>query len=101
MLTLLIDNETSISLTKNVESQVEIEHIDDIYYHILKLVEEEEIYIKQIFGSLILVNRLIKALLIAGLRKYRELQGLMDKNELLKDKESCKKKKILLSLHDG
>ena len=46
-----------------------------------------------------LANRLTKALSIAGLRRHRELYGLMDRNELLREKESRKKGRSLLSLH--
>ena len=100
-LTLLGDNETSISLTKDVESQVRTKHIDVIHHHIRGLVEEEEICIKWIPGSSMLADGLTKALPIAGLRRHRELWGLMDRNELLGEKESRKKGRSLLSLHGG
>ena len=46
-----------------------------------------------------LADRLTKALPIAGLRRHQELWGLIDRNELLGEKESCKKRKSLLSLY--
>ena len=63
--------------------------------------EEEKIYIKWIPESSMLADRLKKALLIAGLRRHKELWGLIDRSELLKKKESCKKGRSLLSLQSG
>ena len=40
------DNKISISLIKDVKSQIQIKYIDIIYYYIWKFVEEKEICIK-------------------------------------------------------
>lgn len=79
-------------MTKNVKSQVLTKNIDVIYYYIYRLMKEEKIYIESIFRLLILVDRLIKVLLIIGLKRYRELLRLMDRNKLLEEKKSCNKK---------
>ena len=73
MLILFEDNKTSISLTKNMESQVRTKHIDIIHHYIWGLIEKEKICIKWILGSLILANALTKAFSIAWLKKHREL----------------------------
>lgn len=46
------------------------------------------------FRLLILFDRFIKAFLIAKLRKQKEFWELINKNKLLEEKKSCKKRKI-------
>lgn len=61
--------------------------------------KKEEICIKLISRLLIFADELTKALLIARLKKQKELWRLIDKNELLRKKKICKKRRSLLSLH--
>lgn len=59
---MLRNNKTSLTLTKNPKSRNCIKHIDMIYYHIQKLVDDGELEIKWIQFLSILANKLIKAL---------------------------------------
>lgn len=57
------NNKMSIAFTKNIESQYYIKHIDVQYHYIRELVNGEELTVKQILGSEILANGMIKRLL--------------------------------------
>ena len=65
---MLGDNETSLMLTKDPESQNCIKHIDVIHHHVRELVENGKLAIKGISSSNILVDGLTKGL-SAGLFK--------------------------------
>lgn len=56
--------QTSFTLTKNLESQNQIKHIDVIHYHICELVKDKKLEIKRILSSKMLADGLIKALSI-------------------------------------
>lgn len=72
-ITLYGDNEISITLTKNVESQRRTKHIDLQHYYIRELIKEGELTITWIPGSKILVDGMIKALPTETFEKHRAL----------------------------
>ena len=75
-LTLYGDNEMSIALTKNAESQHRTKHIDVQHHYIRELVNEKELTIKWIPGSSMLADGMTKALPTETFRKHRALLGL-------------------------
>lgn len=56
------DNEISIALTENMESQYETKHIKVQHYYIRELVNKKEPTIKWILGSKMLADKMIKTL---------------------------------------
>ena len=75
-LTLYGDNEMSIALTKNAESQHRTKHIDVQHHYIRELVNERELTIKWIPGSKMLADEMIKALPAETFRKHQALLGM-------------------------
>ncbi len=69
-LTLNGDNKMSIALTKNAESQHRTKHIDVQHYYIRELVNEREFTVKEIPGSEMLADGMIKRLPTETFRKY-------------------------------
>ncbi len=67
------DNEISMVLTKNAESQYYTKHIDVQHYYIRELVNKKEITIKWILESEILADGIIKKLPTETFRKHRAL----------------------------
>ena len=67
---ILGDNETSLILTRNLESQNCIKHIDVIYHHIQELVENRKLAIKWISSSNMLADGLSKALPAGLFKRY-------------------------------
>lgn len=72
-LTLHGDNEMSIALTKNAESQHRTKHIDVQNHYIRELVNKKELTIKWIPGSETLADGMTKGLPTETLRKHRAL----------------------------
>ena len=70
------DNEMSIALTKNVESQHCTKHINVQYHYIRELVNEGELTVKWIPGSEMLADGMTKALPTETFRKHRALLGM-------------------------
>lgn len=60
--TLYGDNKTSITLTKNDESQHRTKHINVQYYYIRELIKERELEVKWICSTNILADKFTKAL---------------------------------------
>lgn len=69
---MLGDNETSLTLTKDHESQYRTKHIDVMHHHIRELVEEGELGIEWIHSSSMLADGLTKALPAGPFKKHRE-----------------------------
>ena len=59
---MLDDNETSLTLMKDSKSQNHIKHINIMYHHVYRLVENGEILIGWILSIDMLIDNLIKAL---------------------------------------
>ena len=74
--TLYGDNEMSIVLTKNTESQHRTKHIDVQHHYIRELVNEREFTIEWIPGSKMLADEMIKALPTETFRKHQVLLGM-------------------------
>lgn len=70
------DNEMSIALTKNAESQHRTKHIDVQHHYIRELVNEGELTVKWIPSSEMLANGMTKALPTETFRKHRALLGM-------------------------
>lgn len=64
------DNEISITLIKNVESQYCTKHIDVQNYNFREIVNKKEFTIEWILSANILANSFIKALSTEVFRKY-------------------------------
>ena len=74
--TLYGDNEMSIALTKNVESQHRTKHIDVQHHYIRELVNERELTIEWIPGSKMLADGMTKVLPTETFKKHRALLGM-------------------------
>ncbi len=70
------DNEMSIALTKNAESQRRTKHIDVQHHYIRELIEEGELTVSWIPGSQMLADEMTKALPTEPFRKHRALLGM-------------------------
>lgn len=69
---MLDDNEMSLTLTKDPKSQNLKKHIDVMYYHIRRLIENEEISIKWISSFNMLANSLTKIFPTRSFKKHEE-----------------------------
>lgn len=69
---MLGDNKTSLTLTKNSESQNRIKHIDVMHHHVRDLVEDGKLGIYWIQSSSMLADGLTKALPAGPFKKHRE-----------------------------
>lgn len=67
---MLDDNKTSLTLTKDPESQNCNKHIDVMHHHIQELVEKRELRIEWIPSSLMLVDSVMKFLLAGPFKKH-------------------------------
>ena len=74
---MLGDNETSLTLTRNLESQNCTKHIDIMHHHIRELVENGQLAIEWISSSNMLADGLMKALPAGPFKRYREEWGLV------------------------
>lgn len=70
------DNEISIALTKNMESQYQTKHIKVQHYYIRELVNKKEPTIKWILGSKMLADKMTKTLPTMTFRNNWVLLGL-------------------------
>lgn len=70
------DNETSIILTKNAESQARTKHIDVQHHYIHELVTDKEVEVEWICSASMLADGFTKALSVANFRRHRDLLGL-------------------------
>ena len=75
-LTLYGDNEMSINLTKNAESQHRMKHIDVQHHYVRELVNEGELTVKWIPSSEMLADGMTNALSTETFRKHRALLGM-------------------------
>lgn len=75
-ITLYGDNETSITLTKNAESQHRTKHIDVQHHYIRELVGEGELEVLWICSSSMLADGFTKALSIDTFRRHRSVLGI-------------------------
>ena len=75
-LTLFGDNEMSITLTKNIESQHQTKYINIQYHYIRELVNKGELAVKWIPGLKILADGMIKALPNKTFRRHQTLLGM-------------------------
>lgn len=75
---MLGDNETSLTLTRDPESQNRTKHIDVMHHHVRGLVEDKELAIDWIASSAMLADGLTKALPIAAFRRHRGEWGLIE-----------------------
>lgn len=75
-ITLHGDNEMSIALTKNAESQRRTKHIDVQQHYIRELIEEGELIVTWIPGSEMLADGMTKALPTEAFRKHQALLGM-------------------------
>ena len=69
---MLGDNKTSLTLTRDPESQNRTKHINVIYHHIQELMENRELAIEWISSSNMLADGLTKALPVGPFKKHRE-----------------------------
>lgn len=69
------DNETSIILTKNAESQ-STKHIDMQHHYIRELVADKEVSIEWICSASMLADGFTKALSVDNFRRHRTLLGM-------------------------
>lgn len=74
--TLYGDNETSITLTKNAESQNRTKHIDVQHLYIRELVEEGGLEVKWICSASMLADGFTKALSTDTFRRHRSVIGM-------------------------
>lgn len=75
-ITLHGDNETSIMLTKNAESQHRTKRIDVQHHYIRELVDEGELEVSWICSSSMLADGFTKALSTDTFRRQRSLLGI-------------------------
>lgn len=75
-LTLHGDNEMSITLTRNAESQHRTKHIDVQHHYIRELVNEGELTIGWVPSSGMLANGVTKALPTETFKRHRALLGM-------------------------
>lgn len=75
---MLGDNETSLTLTKDPESQNRTKHIDALHHHGQGLVEERELAIEEIPVSAMLADGITKALPAAAFKRHRGEWGLVE-----------------------
>lgn len=74
--TLHDNNEMSITLTQNVESQYWIKHIDVQYHYIRELVNEKKLIVRWVPSSEILADGMTKELQTKTFRKHQALLGM-------------------------
>ena len=74
---MLGDNEISLTLTKDPESQNRTKHIDVMHHYVRELVENGELAIEWISSSNMLADGLTKALPIGPFKRHREEWGLV------------------------
>ena len=74
---ILGDNETSLLLTRDPESQNRTKHIDVMHHHVHGLVEDGEISIEWISSTDILADGLTKTLPAGPFKRHREEWGLI------------------------
>lgn len=70
------DNETSIILTKNAESQARTKHIDVQHHYVRELVADNELSIEWICSADMLADGFTKALTVDNFRRHRGLLGM-------------------------
>ena len=75
-ITLNDDNEMSITLTKNAESQHRTKHIDVQHHYIRELIDEKELTVVWVSSSEMLADSMTKALPTEMFRKHRAQLGL-------------------------
>lgn len=64
------NNEMSIALTKNMESQHYIKHIDVQHHYIRELISEGEFIVKWILGLEVLADKITKGLFTKIFKKH-------------------------------
>lgn len=67
---MLGDNETSLTMTKDPESQNRTKHIDVMHHHVRGLVEDGELAIEWIASSAMLADELMKALPAVAFKRH-------------------------------
>lgn len=77
-ITLLGDNESSIPLTRNAESQNRTKHIDVIHHFVRGVVEDGELEVNWVPGPAMLADAMTKSLPVQQFRRNRELWGLIE-----------------------
>lgn len=70
------DNDTNLVLTRILESQNPIKHIDVMYYYIQGLIEDGKLEITWICSSLILAEGLTKVLFVKPFKRHQDNWGL-------------------------
>lgn len=75
-ITLNGNNEMSITLTKNAESQHQTKHIDVQHYYIRELINEKELTVAWVSSSKMLADGMTKALPTETFQKHRAQLGL-------------------------
>lgn len=68
----------SLSLTKDLESQNRIKHIDVMYYQIRGLVEKSNLAVDWIPSAMMLIDGLTKALPAEPFKKHHEEWSLVE-----------------------
>lgn len=71
------DNEASLNLTKNPESQHRTKHIDVQHHYVRELVNDKELKIEWVPSAMMLADGMTKALTIDLFKKHRALLGLV------------------------
>ena len=67
---MLDDNEMSLILTRNPESQNRTKHIDVMYHYVRELMENEELAIEWVSSSNMLADGLMKALPAGSFKRH-------------------------------
>ncbi len=75
-ITLNGDNEMSITLTKNTESQHRTKHVDVQHHYIRELIDEKELTVPWVSSSEMLADGMTKALPTETFRRHRAQLGL-------------------------
>lgn len=70
------DNEASLNLTKNPESQHRTKHIDVQHHYVRELVNNKELDVEWIPSAMMLADEMTKALTVDLFKKHRALLGL-------------------------
>ena len=84
---MLGDNETSLTLTRDSESQNRTKHIDVMHHHLRGLVEDGELAIEWIESSTMLADDLTKALHAGPFQKHRDEWSLVGQGRNMKDQK--------------
>ena len=76
-LSLKSDNKASLNLTKNPESQHRTKHLNVQHHYVREVVNDKELEIEWVPSTMMLADRMTKALTVDLFKKHRALLGLV------------------------